>query len=183
MFPFVKQFVDFWISRKEEESKKKSYNSACIPPGFSNPMEVAKFLESKNLTYIPDKLDSYTSPLGVYSKLSGQSNFSWTEFDCDDYSNLFGYMIKHCNGVYNIKLRNVIDGLIQKSHVVCTFQYTDANQKVWHGLFSTDTYWVCSGSILWSEREFSEQTLVDRYSGLYGSRTYIGVVDSDLCVF
>lgn len=184
MLPFVKQFVEFWLSRKEQEARKNPYNKNILNPNFSNPMDAAKFLEDKGLTYIPDKLDSYTSPKGVYAKLSGQDiSFSWNEFDCDDYSNLFGFMISNCKGVSNIKLRNIIDGLIQASHVICTFEYLDVNNKKWFGIFSTDTYKQVSGSIVWSNSEFDEQTLLRRYSEIYNRRTYIGVVDCNIVVF
>lgn len=184
MFPFIKQFIEFFLSRKEQEARRNSYSKAITNPNFNNPMEAAIFLENKGLVYVPDKLDSYTSPKGVYAKLSGQDlSFSWSEFDCDDYSNLFGFLIQNCRGVSNIKIRNIIDGLIQSSHSVCTFEYMDANNKRWFGIFSTDTYKQVQGSIVWSTTEFDEQALLNRYSTLYRTRTYIGVVDCNLVIF
>lgn len=144
-------------------------------PVFQNPMQVGEWLKDK-LVYVADKLDSYTNVNYCLNEImrSGTSA-NLPEFDCDDFSNLFAYLIKDCSGVSNLKLRNVIHQWITYSHVVCTFTYVDANQAKWQGLYSTDTQ---QNGVLWvkQDSELSEQWLLDRYKQVYGA-DYVCVLD------
>ena len=170
-------FAYNWLSWKEHFSKENdkklgNYTKKDVP-FYNNPMDLFSYVFPR-LIYRSDKLDSYTSPLRAWSIIQTQGDTSSiSEFDCDDFANLFAYLLKNIKGVSNIKLANVIDQNITMSHVLCQFDYVDSKGQFFTGIMDTN------GLNWWYEHKVNKEDILKKWSSIYENAKYITVVYCD----